>query len=183
MQKNLPDNLTSQTFAPSELIPLQSDYLWLLHEGVVKVSAWTQEGNPMTLGYWGENDVIGQPLTLVHPFRVKCLTSVRASVIPIHQASCVTSLIAHHSIQTEEILYILRADKIYDRLCKMLVWLGKKFGNEIEIGLIINLRLTHQDLAEIIGATRVSVTKLINQLEREGFLSRPERNSIVLLKN
>lgn len=182
MQKNLPNNLKSQTFAQSELIPLQSDHLWLVHEGVIKVSAWTQEGNPMTLGYWGENDVIGQPLTLVHPFRVKCLTSVCASSIPINQTNCISSLIARHSIQAEEILYILRADKIYDRLCKMLVWLGNKFGSEIEIGLMINLRLTHQDLAEIIGATRVSVTKLINQLEREGFLSRPERNSIVLLK-
>lgn len=181
MQRNLPDNLKSQTFAPSELMPLQSDHLWLLHEGIVKVSAWTQEGNPMTLGYWGKNDIIGQPLILVHPFRTKCLTNVCASSIPINQANCITNLIARHSIQSEEILNILRAEKIYERLCKMLVWLGKKFGSEIEIGLMINLRLTHQDLAEIIGATRVSVTKLINQLEREGFLSRPERNSIVLL--
>lgn len=182
MQKNLPNSLESQTFTPSELLPLQIDHLWLLHEGVVKVSAWTQEGNPMTLGYWGENDVIGQPLSLIHPFRAKCLTSVSASSIPINQANCITNLIVRHSIQAEEILFILRADKIYERLCKMLVWLGQKFGSEIEIGLMINLRLTHQDLAEIIGATRVSVTKLINQLEREGFLSRPERNSIVLLK-
>lgn len=183
MQKNLPDNLESQTFAPSELIPLQTDYFWLLQQGIVKVSAWTQEGNPITLGYWGKDDIIGKPLALVHPCRVKCLTEVKALYIPIAQASCVLDSITRCTQQTEELLEILHADKIYGRLCKMLIWLGKKFGTEIEIGRLINLRLTHQDLAEMTGATRVSVTKLINQLEKEGFLVRPERNSIVLLKN
>lgn len=183
MQKNLPDNLKSQTFAPSELIPFQSDYLWLIQQGIVKVSAWTQEGNPITLGYWGENDIIGKPLALVHPCRVKCLTKTQTLQIPLDQISYVTASITRHSQQTEELLQILHSDKIYGRLCETLRWLGRKFGSDHEIGRSIDLRLTHQDLAEITGATRVSITKLINQLEKEGFLCRPERNSIVLLKS
>lgn len=182
MQKNLPNNLKSQTFAPSELIPLKSDCLWLLQRGAVKVSAWTQEGNPITLGYWGKDDIIGKPFALVEPCRVKCLTEVKALQIPIAQASCLFDSIVRHTRQTEELLKILHSDKIYGRLCEVLIWLGQKFGREIEVGTAIDLRLTHQDLAEMTGATRVSITKLINQLEKEGFLSRPERNSIVLLK-
>lgn len=181
MQKNSPNNIEHRTFAPSELIPLETDFYWLLQQGIVKTCTWTEEGHPITLGYWGEKDIVGQPLSLVYPCQVKCLTTVKALFVPAQQIDRIGDFIHHHVRQTEELLYIIRSDKMYERLFKMLKWLGQKFGKEIEIGQLIDIHITHQDLAEIIGATRVTVTKLINQLEREGFLSRPERNTIVLL--
>ena len=183
MSKNLPDHFKNQTFAPCELITLQSDCLCLLEQGIVKISAWTQEGSPVVLGYWGQNDIIGKPLNLIDPCRVKCLTEVKALYIPLSEIGCVSDLIAHHSCQTEELLKILHSDNIYLKLRAALVWLSNKFGQEENFGRSIGLHLTHQDLAETIGATRVSITKLINRLEQEGFLARPQRNSIVILKN
>lgn len=181
MPKNSQHNTDQRRFAPGELIPLKTDFYWLLQQGIVKTCAWTETGHPITLGYWGAKDIVGQPLSLVTPCRVRCLTEVQALLIPVHQVSTVSDFIHRHVQQTEELLYILRSDKIYERLCKMLTWLGEKFGTEIEIGQLIEMHITHQDLAEIIGATRVTVTKLVNQLEKEGFLSRPQRNTIVLL--
>ncbi|MGF1591424.1 MAG: Crp/Fnr family transcriptional regulator [Pleurocapsa sp.] len=178
--KNLYYNVKYQTFDSGELILLKPNYYWLLQQGIVKFSTYTEEGTPVTLGYWGRDDLIGQPLSLVYPYKIECLTSVEALCIPIDQTNRITHLIQRHIQQTEEILYILRSDKVGERLRLILVWLGHKFGQEIEIGQIINLRLTHQDLAELIGATRVTVTKIINQLEQEGFLSRPERNTFVI---
>lgn len=173
--------MTNKTFAIGELIPVTANHYWLLQEGIVKTYTWTAEGHPITLGYWGAKDIIGQPLPLISPFQIKCLTSVEAIAVPIHQANNIIDLIHRHVRQTQELLYILRSDKMYQRLRKILIWLSRKFGMEIEIGQLIELRITHQDLAEIIGSTRVTVTKLINQLEEEGFLSRPQRNTIVLL--
>ncbi|MGD1920236.1 MAG: Crp/Fnr family transcriptional regulator [Pleurocapsa sp.] len=181
MQKHSQNNIEHRTFSSSELIPLETDFYWLVQQGIVKTCTWTEEGHPITLGYWGAKDIIGQPLSLVYPCQVKCLTKVQALSIPAHQAEHVSDFIHRHVQQTEELLYIMRSDKMYERLCKMLAWLGQKFGTQIEIGQLIDIHITHQDLAEIIGATRVTVTKLINQLEKEGFLSRPERNTIVLL--
>ncbi len=182
MQNNSQINMERQVFAVSELMPMKADYLWLLQQGVVKTRAWTEEGTPIVLGYWGIEDVIGQPLSLVYPYQAKCLTRVEAISVPIAKAHLIIDLVNRHIQQTEELLYILRSDTMYQRLSKMLIWLGQKFGTEITFGQMINLPITHQDLAEVIGATRVTVTKLINQLEKERFLSRPERNTIVLLK-
>lgn len=182
MQNNSQIDMEQQVFAVSELMPIKADYLWLLQRGVVKTRAWTEEGTPIVLGYWGTEDIIGQPLSLVYPYQAKCLTQVEAILIPMSQAHLISDLINRHIQQTEELLYILRSDSMYHRLSKILIWLSLKFGTEISFGQMINLPITHQDLAEVIGATRVTVTKLINQLEKEGFLSRPERNTIVLLK-
>lgn len=183
MQNNPQINMDGQTFAASESIPIEADSIWLLREGIVKTRAWTEEGTPIIMGYWGAEDIIGQPLSLVSSYyQVKCLTKVDAVSIPIDRVYLITDLISRHVKQTEELLYILRSDRMHQRLRKFLIWLAQKFGTEVEFGLMIDLRITHQDLAETIGATRVTVTKLINQLEQEGFLSRPERNTIVVLK-
>lgn len=177
---NPQDNLQSRTFTSGELILLEPNVYWLLQQGIVKAFTWTEEKLPITLGYWGVNDLLGQSLSLVDPYQVQCLTTVRASCIPVSQASRITNLILHQIRQTEELLYIMRTDKIYPRLRKILLWLSRKFGEEVEIGRAIALGLTHQDLAEIVGASRVTITKGINQLEQEGFLTRLERNTIIV---
>ena len=178
--KDPQDNQKRQSFVGGELILLEDNCYWLIQQGIVKISAQSEEGVTIALGYWGVNDLVGQPLSLVYPYQVECLTPVRALRIPIEQAELIASLIQRQVRQTEQLLCILRAETIYFRLRKMLLWLGNKFGREAEIGRVIDFKLTHQDLGEIVGATRVTVTKVINQLEREGFLSRPERNIIII---
>lgn len=182
VSNNPPDNLKYRTFLLNELILLEPDCYWLIQQGVVKTSAWTEEGMAISLGYWGIGDLIGQPLSLVYPYEVRCVTSVRASCIPVSQSHQITSSIQHQIRQTEKFLSILRTETIEPRLRRILLWMANKFGREVEIGRVIELRLTHQDLAEIVGATRVSITKTINKLEQEGFLSRPERSTIVILE-
>ena len=180
MEQSLPESVELKIFAPSELIPLNASFLWLLQQGIVKTCTWTVEGSPINLGYWGAGDVVGQSLSLVDPYQIKCITKVKALPVHVSQSNNLKDSIHFHIQQTEELLCIVRSEKMYQRLRQTLIWLAKKFGTKMEIGLLIDLRITHQDLAEIIGSTRVTVTKLINQLEQEGFLSRPERNTIVL---
>ena len=173
-------DVTRRTFERSEIIPLQSDKFWLLEQGIVKTCTWNEQGSTITLGYWGKKDVVGQPLSLVYPYQIECITRVKALCVPLEQSHCLSEAIRRHIQQTEELLYIVRSDRMYQRLRKILSWLARKFGKEIEIGRLIELRLTHQDLADTIGTSRVTVTKLINQFEQEGIISRPERNSIIL---
>lgn len=174
------DYLKYQTFDSGELIVPQSNSYWLLEQGIVKISTWTEEGTPITLGYWSKNDLIGQPLSSIHPYQIKCLTQVIAKTVPLARAGKFTRQIQSQVQQSEEILCILRAEKAYQRLSQILIWLSCKFGQNVDTGRLIQLRLTHQDLAELIATTRVTITKTINQLEQEGFLSRPQRNSIVI---
>ncbi len=58
-------------------------------------------------------------------------------------------------------------------------WLSCQFGQTVPQGKLLNFHLTHQDIAETIGTTRVTVTRLINRLEREGRIVRSHRNLIL----
>ncbi|MFM7886919.1 MAG: helix-turn-helix domain-containing protein, partial [Pseudanabaena sp.] len=56
--------------------------------------------------------------------------------------------------------------------------LTSRFGEEDRHGRLLGLQLTHQELAELIGSTRVTVTRIINDLEKAGVLSRKGRKLI-----
>ena len=180
MLETVTHNWKIRTFNCRQTIPTTKDNLWLLQKGAVKTFTWNLEGKIVTLGYWGDGDVIGQPLSKADPYEVQCLTTVQAICIPWYQSNKLANEISSCFRQTEELLCIIRTEKIYQRIYKILVWLANKFGRQVTQGKLIELPITHQELAEIIGTTRVTVTRLINQLEQDGMISRPCRRSIIL---
>jgi CRP-like cAMP-binding protein len=173
-------NLKQRTFSRNEVIPLHPNVLLRIKRGVVRTLTWSEEGTAAALGYWGVGDVVGQPLSCVQPYQIECLSIVEASYIPIPEWEHALDAIFRHIQQTEELLWIVRQASTHARLLQMLMWLARKFACKVEQGQLIDLRLTHQELAEVIGTTRVTVTRLLSQFEREGIIYRPRRNFIVL---
>ena len=76
-----------------------------------------------------------------------------------------------------EILHCRQAES---SLIRMFAWLAERFGQAVEQGQLIDLRLTHQDIADLIGLTRVTVTRLLKDLEKQGIIQRVQRQFIVL---
>ena len=169
-----------ERFSYRDLIPLQPDALWHIQWGAVRTLTWNDEGTPITLGYWGPGDVVGQPLSRIQPYQIECLTSVEVSYVSSGECAHAIEALLLHIQQAEEILTIVRHERMHSRLQQILVWLARKFGRSVQSGLLIDLRLTHQAIAEAIGTTRVTVTRLLNEFEREGIISRPKRHFIVL---
>lgn len=67
----------------------------------------------------------------------------------------------------------------YHRLAKVLLHLSEQYGEEVPAGTLITLRLTHEDLANLIGTTRETVTTQLNRFSQMGLLSRRARQIIV----
>ena len=176
----LTTNLRQSAFNRHDLLPLPPDGLWQIKQGTVRSLTWSEEGTAVTLGYWGVGDVVGKPLSSVQPYQIECLTPVAASYIPIQQWAQVLEAILRHIHQVEELLCIVRQERVHHRLLQLLIWLSRKFGYPINQGQLIDLRLTHQEIAEVIGTTRVTVTRLLSQLEQEGTICRSKRHFIIL---
>lgn len=181
--KNDTDSSKWKRFDKKSIIPQTNNSLWLIKKGIVKTLTWNETGKTITLGYWGEGDVVGLPLSKANPYEAECLKIVEAICIPWEQCSYLFREISCCVQQTDELLRIVRIEKMYQRLTKLLVWLAQKFGTQVLQGVLINLRLTHQELADMIGSTRVTVTRLLNQLEKEEIIVRPCRFSIIVNLN
>lgn len=162
-----------------DLIPLQSKTLWLLKCGVVRSLTWDEDGEIITLGYWRAEDVISSSFLDKEPQQFKCLTKVEAWSIPHEYWHRYSDAICNHVQQSQELLAIVRIDKIYQRLWQFLLWLSQKIGRQVEEGKLIELRLTHQEIAEAVGISRVTVTRLLGQLEQERKIHRAKRHLII----
>ena len=84
---------------------------------------------------------------------------------------------AHHLAVALAIAYHQRVD---DRLLLMLWHLAERWGRVHPDGVVVPLPLSHQRLADLIGAHRPSVTTAMGELTRAGTLSRRDDGDWVL---
>ena len=177
----LPSPLNHRVFSRRDLIPQRQDVLWRIERGAVRTVTWSEQGTLITLGFWGAGDIVGYPLSRVKPYQIECLTSVETSILPSELWYQALDSMLLHIQQLEEILSIVHRKPVSLRLWQLLVWLGHKFGRDVAHGRLIDLGITHQEMAEVINTTRVSVTRMLQQFEEEGILLRHERRLILCL--
>lgn len=175
----LPSMLTQRIFSRREIIPPRQDILWKIDRGAVRTFTWSEQGTLIVLGYWGKGDIVGHPLSRVQPYQIECLTSVETTMLPTKLWNEAIESMLIHIQQTEELLSIVHRKPVSLRLWQFLKWLGKKFGRDVEQGQLIDLAITHQEIAEAINTTRVSVTRMLQQFEEEGTLLRHQRQLII----
>ncbi|RCJ28355.1 transcriptional regulator [Nostoc sp. ATCC 43529] len=168
-------------FTRREVIPPRNDVLWRIEHGAVRTLTWGEDGTFITLGYWGLGDLIGYPLSRIKPYQIECLTGVEVSVVPAHLWHQDVDALLSHIQQAEDLLSIVHRKPISLRLWQFLLWLSEKFGRDIDKGKLIDLNITHQDIAEVLNTTRVTITRLLQQFEEEGAILRHKRRIILRL--
>jgi len=166
-------------FKRRECIPLRENTLWHFQSGAARLLTLSEEGTAITLGFWSAGDVTGEPLIGIHPCELECLMDVEAVRLHYQQCRELPQVTMAHLHQMQALIR-MRQGNIPQRLELLLTWLGQKFGCPTEGGQLIQLRLTHQELAETIGTTRVTVTRLMQNLEQQGNLYCSRGQQIVL---
>lgn len=173
--------LLQRVFSRRDLIPPRQDVLWRIERGAVRTMTWSEQGIMITLGYWGTGDIVGHPLSRVNPYQIECLTSVEMSILPSDLWYQALDSMLFHIQQAEELLSIIHRKPVSLRLWQFLIWLAQKFGRDVAQGRLIDLGVTHQEMAEVINTTRVSVTRMLRQFEEDGMLLRHQRRLVLCL--
>nr|PZN02577.1 MAG: Crp/Fnr family transcriptional regulator [Bacillota bacterium] len=82
--------------------------------------------------------------------------------------------IAHSMCRKFRIVLMQMSDLIFKnslgRLCDILLRLYCQQGKPTENGFLIDLPLTHENIANLIGCDRVTVTRGLNRLKKEGII-------------
>lgn len=159
------------SFKRYEYIPLRSDVLWRIKTGIVRTMTWDEDGNQIVLGLWSAGDIVGSLMSTLEPYQIQCLNDVEVEILPSILWEQASGAIIAHCHQTQHLLSISHCRTIDIKLKKFLIWLSDKFGKPCDRGILIDLKLTHQDIADTIGSTRVTMTRALNQLRIEGLIS------------
>lgn len=166
-------------FSRRGYLPTKREKFWLLKSGIVRTLTYQEDGTVVALGLWSAGDVVGLPLSSANPYLIEALTEVSAVSIDSSEWQPPADVLLSYLQQTERLM-ILRANRRAElALLGILRWLADRFGQQVNRGYLIDLKVTHQDLAEFSGTTRVTVTRLLRQFEQQGVIYRRSRRLIL----
>lgn len=170
-----------KSFERRSQLPFKPNELWQIQSGVVRTMTWHEDGRMINLGLWGAGDIVSRLLTTADPYQIECLTAVQAIRLSLNNSAEVNTALIEHIHKLQELLEILHCRPIDVALVRFLAWVANKFGREVKKGKMIDLHLTHQEIADMLGTTRVTVTRILNEFERQGIIERYSRQSMLLL--
>jgi CRP-like cAMP-binding protein len=173
--------------AAGSTVPLLRNHLWLVVRGMVKLGALTIHGDELLLGLAGPNEPFGDPLVGVeaHHATTLCATDLMCfSLAEIRQqpelAVALLDALSQRHRQSQALLALLGLRRVEERVRGFLELLASEYGQPCEQGLLLDLRLTHQDMAGALATTRVTVTRVLGLLREQGWLQLDERRRLVI---
>jgi CRP-like cAMP-binding protein len=175
-------NWKSRQFKRRDRLPFRRDYLWQIESGIVRTLTLLEDGTIVTLGLWGTGDIVSGMLSKADPYFIECLTPTEVTSISLTDYPKLDEALILHVRQLQEFLEIISHRPVEASVFKFLTWVAKKFGRQVDRGQLIELNLTHQEIAEILGITRVTVTRSLRKLETGGAIERFDRSSILVQK-
>ncbi len=160
---------SSYRFKRRDRIPVDTYTLWQVNSGLVRTITWNEDGDVVPLGLWSPGSIIGVPISQVEPCELQCLSVVELVRLPLDYTLTIDMLLKH-TAQVNRLLQIMHCRQIQERLLQFACWLAENFGQPTSHGRLITIRLTHQEIAETIGTSRVTVTRFIKELESAGLM-------------
>jgi CRP-like cAMP-binding protein len=170
--------MQKQTFKRRERLN-ESHAFWQVTRGHVRATSLDEEGTQITLGLWQPGDIVSKHFSQVEPYYLEYLTDGEAWLLPSSYRPD-SSILLSHLHQAQELLTITQIKRLDSRLEKFLDWLVFRFGTPATQGYLVEIRLTHQDISEAIGSTRVSVTRVLNQFQQAGKIKWSSHRLLVL---
>lgn len=161
-------------------IPLRRDFFWQIETGVVRTVTILEDGTLVTLGLWGTGDIVSPLLSKSSTYEIECITDVTVTPMAIDNHAQINEAIIRNFQQSQTLIEILHTRPVDVALLKLLTWMAKKFGRQVQKGQLIDFRLTHQEISEIMGITRVTVTRLLNSLETAEIIQRSRQKFIIM---
>jgi len=170
---------------------LAGDYMYVIREGEVKVTKLSGDGREKILGLLGPGDFFGEMALLDNAVRsasVKSLTETRIVALSRSDflkelrhspdlAMAVIQELTHRVRQMDEQASSLSFQRVKERTQGLLRRMAKQ-KTSIE-GRCATPALTHQQIADMIGTSRETVTRVVKRLKGQGWLEQEGKRYLV----
>jgi CRP-like cAMP-binding protein len=177
----------TRIYKPRETIVEKGDaarQLYVLLRGRAKVVTRGADGSDTGLNVMGPGEVFGEIGILDGQPRSATVSTLEECEMAVLDVKAFRDFLAAHPSVGIKLLAVL-AGRVRDlttrledraflevpaRLAKQLLWLAENHGERSGSGAHIELRLSQQELGDLIGATRESVNKYLSEWTRSGVL-------------
>lgn len=171
-----------------------SNRIYVLLSGVAKLSFQNRDERVL-VGLVGPGEIFGVSSLLPHatrPFRCDAFSDCTVGIarpetfvglvlgVPLERFSRTLEVtVARWWIMLQRYTNFVGLS-VRERLAGALLELAMKFGAEDSRGILLTLKVTHADLAELVGASRQRTTEQLNDFENEHVILRDGRRLIIV---
>lgn len=164
--------------------PEDKDKVFLLKSGKVEIYELAEDGKRIIVDILGPGDVFGDlGIEETGEHFVEATTDSFVCVMPKNEffdmvsktpqvANTLVKQLFTKVIESEKQVAALASDNLLVKIKNLLLRLAKKHGEIKNERVIITTKFTHEELADMIGISRPTMTELLNRLEREGVIKR-----------
>lgn len=169
--------------------------VYLIQSGIVQISMMSSEGAEMTLRICKQDDIVGEltlycdnPTYLLHAKVIKSGKVIAVNIDRLHE-----ELRCNHLLAIEMMKWISNHMRKYQLKMKDLLLNGKKgalfstlirlsnsYGVQQKNGVLIDIGLTNQQLANFCGASREYVNRMLTQLREKDVISRVPSTRMII---
>ncbi|MBN2371924.1 MAG: Crp/Fnr family transcriptional regulator [Vicinamibacteria bacterium] len=160
------------------------DILFMIVEGRIKVTILGDDGKEVILTVLGPGDFFGEMALLDNEPRSATAIAIEScELLLLHRADFESALEENRSI-SRGLVRVLSARlrranhqistlallDVYGRVARALLDMARDEGRRLKDGHIAFRRATHQEIANRIGTTRETVTRMLKDLERQSLI-------------
>jgi len=167
--------------------------VFFVHGGRVKISKVTPDGKELTLAYRGPGEIFGELVLIDGGPREEMAEATENALISeldrvefekIVQREGVigyrlTKVVAQRRRDVENKIEQLVFKDVNAKLAELLLRLATEYGIEDSRGILVALKITHQEMANLIGSTRETVSLTLSQFKRRGLIQTDGRKVIL----
>lgn len=171
--------------------------VYFINEGIVKIKKLNSHGKEVVISIKRKGDsfaeaALFQPEGTLYPATAQALTDVVVGYIlkkDLEEIILCSPELSKRMIQTlsfalrdfSTIIKDYTLNDVYGKTVKTLERLGNEYGslNNCGISLSIDLPLSIQELANIVGSSRETISKIVTKLKAENLLSVKGRTIII----
>lgn len=173
----------------------QVEAIFFINDGKVRISKSTPEGKEIALTIRQTGDMFAEISLFAkegstYPATATCIEG--GTLAFIRNDELETFLLNHPQLLISMFRFVaerlrisqttLRDVALYGKfgaLAATLIRLAEEYGIQEQEGIRIKLKLTHEDLGSFFGATRESVTRLMNQLKEQKIVTKKQGYLII----
>lgn len=188
---------TGRVFAPGSVLLYQGElsaHVYLLLDGVVKVTATTQEGGFALLAIRAAGDLVGELAGLDGQPRSATVTAAGTVATRVITQSAFNDFLNRHAdvgvalgrSVAGKLRWATRRRidfggcEVRVRLARVLVELAAAYGDRVPAGIRIGVPLTQPELAALVGAAEPTVHQALAMFRRSGVIETGYRSTTVL---
>lgn len=165
---------------------MTADGVFIILNGKIQISKITPDGQEFTFRICSEGDIVGEAVLFSHSqkylLNARALENTEAAFIPKDVLE--TEIFKDGQLAFEFMKWLSNQYQKTQLKFRDLIMHGKKgalystlirasnsYGSKRDNGILIDIPLTNQELANFCGATRESVNRMLSELKKEGVVS------------